>query len=696
VVYLALGGDAQAATNAYSFTSAELLGESPSRLHGLHFSPDAALVLAQDASGTAAQSFGVVANTQWALGLAAQSGANPSNTWRKLSDQGAIELLNPTTGARNFAASLSMSRSGMSLSSLNNITFGSLGSGNTQFKAPEQVAFDASGNLYIADPGNNRVKKHDAAGAFLSAITADNDSALLSPTGVAIDNLGLVYLVDGQGIEQYLASHTYDSNLVEFGGTASGPRHLAISGPDGGGIVTLAHTRFSDNRVWWRTFGSNASGFTGVIGSGTWGTTGSGNKQFTNPIGVCCDGSHVYVVDSGNHRIQKLTTSGVYVTKWGSYGSGPGEFSNPRGIAVDTNGDLWVADYGNQRLQKFSNTGTWLQTVSLDGNPAGVAASSGRLAVSFPDRNQIAVMTLPSSGVDLRVLYLGNVIATAGIASKNTGAAPAAQNIATGIRPKAALFATHADTQLNAATASLHLDAHTQGMVLRHRRIAAAHEAAHAVAVLVHGWDPVMVAMAIGEREDGVITLATDAGDDVVTDLDQLPDVLGWAINGTPICPGPGPAREAWSRAAGTIAWVGILAGNRVAQEHGCLPWPEDLPLTHGDGALFERALAATALSRNEFEHACKEDAQRILQDYEAPWRAITGALLERRLLRWSEVAALATGKPIEDAPAYIPSDIAPYVAVDEAALLQRNSVPRSLWRPEHLTTHLCHRPEAA
>jgi DNA-binding beta-propeller fold protein YncE len=61
----------------------------------------------------------------------------------------------------------------------------------------------------------------------------------------------------------------------------------------------------------------------------------------------------VYVVDTHNHRIQKFSSEGVFVTKWGTKGSGDGQFINPYDVAVGPNGDIYVADPENNRIQKF-------------------------------------------------------------------------------------------------------------------------------------------------------------------------------------------------------------------------------------------------------------------------------------------------------------------------------------------------------
>ena len=61
-----------------------------------------------------------------------------------------------------------------------------------------------------------------------------------------------------------------------------------------------------------------------------------------------------YVADRNNNRIQKFTSEGVFVNKWGTNGTGDGQFTNPVGVAVASGGNVYVADEANNRIQKFS------------------------------------------------------------------------------------------------------------------------------------------------------------------------------------------------------------------------------------------------------------------------------------------------------------------------------------------------------
>ena len=104
-----------------------------------------------------------------------------------------------------------------------------------------------------------------------------------------------------------------------------------------------------------------------------WGSEGSGDGQFGNPMAVAVDGAgNVYVTEQWNDRVQKFTGSGTFITKWGSYGSGNGQFYNPRHVAVDGAGNVYVADQYNHRVQKFTGNGGFITNWTIT-YPCGVA-----------------------------------------------------------------------------------------------------------------------------------------------------------------------------------------------------------------------------------------------------------------------------------------------------------------------------------
>lgn len=170
-----------------------------------------------------------------------------------------------------------------------------------------------------------------------------------------------------------------------------------------------------------------------------WGETGSGPLQFNRPFGIAVDPvSHdLYVVERGNHRVQRITNSGTFVMKWGLPGAGPGEFNSPVGVAADASGNVYVTDYGNDRVQKFRvisstevrHVGTWGgpgTTVGRFGGPFGITRdATGNLWVADtrnhrlqkfdPNGNLLAAVGIFGSGN-------GQFLTPSAIAFDRTGA----------------------------------------------------------------------------------------------------------------------------------------------------------------------------------------------------------------------------------------------------------------------------------
>lgn len=125
------------------------------------------------------------------------------------------------------------------------------------------------------------------------------------------------------------------------------------------------------------------------------GIPGSEAGQLTSPrnLAVGTDG-HIYVADSGNHRIQVFAVDGTYITSWGEFGTAPGQFNEPWGIAVDEN-FVYVADTWNHRIQKFTLDGAFMgvfgQSGSVDGTDGGLGLFFGPRDVALLPNNQLLV-----------------------------------------------------------------------------------------------------------------------------------------------------------------------------------------------------------------------------------------------------------------------------------------------------------------
>ncbi len=98
-----------------------------------------------------------------------------------------------------------------------------------------------------------------------------------------------------------------------------------------------------------------------------WGVAGAGAGQFARPRGLAVDAQgHLYVCDSGNHRIQRFDLEGHFLQQWGTLGALDGQFITPTQIGLSPGGDVVVLDEGSREVQAFTSTGTfehiWGQT----------------------------------------------------------------------------------------------------------------------------------------------------------------------------------------------------------------------------------------------------------------------------------------------------------------------------------------------
>ena len=140
----------------------------------------------------------------------------------------------------------------------------------------------------------------------------------------------------------------------------------------------------------------------------TWGSSGNGRGQFNEPRGLALDAAgNVYVADSKNHRVQKLSASGDVLAMWGEEGSEPGQFKDPNGIAIGPQGAVYVADTWNHRVQKFDATGTFLQQWNATDpgfwGPRGITVGADG-TVFVTDTGNKRVVSFSSNGIQIDVI----------------------------------------------------------------------------------------------------------------------------------------------------------------------------------------------------------------------------------------------------------------------------------------------------
>jgi DNA-binding beta-propeller fold protein YncE len=134
-----------------------------------------------------------------------------------------------------------------------------------------------------------------------------------------------------------------------------------------------------------------------------WGKYGTSNGSFNQPHGIAADGSHFYIADTGNNRIQVFSSNGTFITEWGKYGTSNGSFNQPHGIAViPQSGNILVSDTENNRIQVFSSNGTFITDWGKHGTGKGrfkspmdiaVTPQSGNVYVADTGNNRIQVFS---------------------------------------------------------------------------------------------------------------------------------------------------------------------------------------------------------------------------------------------------------------------------------------------------------------
>jgi DNA-binding beta-propeller fold protein YncE len=262
-----------------------------------------------------------------------------------------------------------------------------------RFNYPDDVSVDSSGNVYVADQNNHIIRKITPGGSVSTIAgsagqigSADGQGAAARfkyPAGIAVDSSGNIYVADR------------DNHII---------RKIASDGS----VTTLA-------------------GSAGQIES----TDGQGAAaRFNYPYGVAVDSSgNVYVADTSNHIIRKITPNGLVKTIAGSAlqtGSTDGlgtaaRLANPTGIALDASNNIYISDKSNCVIRKFSSDGK-VSTI------AGIAGESGSsdgqgAAARFRDSHYIAVDSWNNIYVTDRSSHIIRKISPDGLVSTIAGSA---------------------------------------------------------------------------------------------------------------------------------------------------------------------------------------------------------------------------------------------------------------------------------
>ncbi len=284
---------------------------------------------------------------------------------------------------------------------------------SAQLASPTDVAINSSGNVYIADTDSAVIRQvttdgniHTYAGtAATQGFTGDGGAPtsadLYQPYGVAVDSSGNVYISEyGDSRIRKVASSKISTiagnGSYGFAGDGSAATSAQLNTPrglcvDSGGNVYVAD--WGNNRIRKIASGGNIST---VAGNGVLSYSGDGgaaNKaQLNNPGAVAVDSAgNIYVADTANNAVRQITSKGIITTFAGTGtagSSGDGSAANkaqlnaPEGVAVDASGNVYIADSGNLKIRVVSANGN-ISTFAGSGSPGYGGDGGAATAATF-------------------------------------------------------------------------------------------------------------------------------------------------------------------------------------------------------------------------------------------------------------------------------------------------------------------------
>lgn len=267
-----------------------------------------------------------------------------------------------------------------------------------EFDTPSGITIDEVGNIYVTDFFNRRIRKITAMGLVttfagsgaLGSLDGTGTSAQINgPTGIVFDKTTNNLFVT-QKFEHKIRKITAAAVVTTLAGSTQGfadgtglsarfsnPRGITMD--SSGNLFIADQSNHKIRKVTPTGVVTTVAGNVLGFADGT-----STNALFENPGFIISDAiGNLYVTDSSNHKIRKITPAGVVSTIAGStagFANGVGlnaQFSFPQGVVIDANGNLLICDTNNHKIRKISQTGI---VTTIAGDTAGSADGIGTIA----------------------------------------------------------------------------------------------------------------------------------------------------------------------------------------------------------------------------------------------------------------------------------------------------------------------------
>ena len=301
-----------------------------------------------------------------------------------------------------------------------------------QFNGIDGLAVDTAGNVYVADTNNHRIRKISAAGVVSTLAGSTQGYAngtgtaarFNNPSGVAVDAAGNVFVTDTfnyrirkitpAGVVSTLAGSGIAGFANGSGTAAQFNKTYGIAVNDTGSIFVADALNHRVRKI-------TASGVVTTFAGSVYGyANGNGTAaKFSYPYGITVDVTgNVYVTDAEDNRIRKITIAGMVSTLAGSgiggFADGIGttaQFINPCGVTVDAVGSVFISDATNHRIRKITNS---LSTADYNQNQVLIYPNpvSSIINIDLGDSIASKVILFDMNG---RVMQTENIVNSSGI-----------------------------------------------------------------------------------------------------------------------------------------------------------------------------------------------------------------------------------------------------------------------------------------